>query len=352
MTSKDQMFNDEETTQDSTGRAERIADRVAEVLGYLVAGYALVVFVLWVLQWFIDEGAPFVGMVKSGIHLLLLPSLILVPLCLLLRKWRLSLMLTPTFIAFFISYGIFFLPRGHEDLAAVEEMRVMTFNLQAPGEDAVTPLVEILEAGDADVIALQELSPAAAARFSTVLDDAYPYQALHPQDYAHAGQGVLSRYPIVADDYWRYEHNQTALGHQRVALDIDGAEVIFYNTHPIPPYAPGPGFNAEQHTQALRDVLSRALTETAPTVILGDFNMTDHFHEYRRIQESFTDAYKAVGNIGFGFTYPHDKWTGVPPLVRLDYIFYSPAWIGIRADVWPGSGTSDHAPLLAELALP
>lgn len=333
-------------------KREGIRQRFAEAVGYGVAGYGLVIFVLWVLQWLIDEGVPFIGMIKSGIHLLLLPSLLLLPLTLLLRKWRLALILTPTVIAFFISYGIFFIPRGHEEIAGAADLRVMTFNIQAPDEDAVAPLIEILKEGDADVIALQELSAAAAEQFTDVLGERYPYQALHPQESNHAGQGILSRYPIVADDYWRYEQSQSALGHQRVEIDLKGTETVFYNTHPIPPYAPGAGFNADQHTQALRNVLSRALAETAPTVILGDFNMTDHFHEYRRIQDSFTDAYKAVGDIGFGFTYPHDKWTAVPPLIRLDYVFYSPAWIGLGADVWPGSGTSDHAPLLARLALP
>jgi endonuclease/exonuclease/phosphatase family metal-dependent hydrolase len=338
--------------QDKDGLLGRTGHGLAQIVAYLVAGYGLVSFVFWVLQWFIGEGIPFIGMIKSGVHLLLLPALLLLPRSLLLRKWRLSLFLAPTCIAFLLSYGIFFLPRGHKEMAGAQEVRVMTFNIQAPAEEAVSSLVEILREGNADIIALQELSTAAAQQLSTALGEEYPHQALHPQDPGHAGQGIFSRYPIVADDYWRYEQNPTALGHQRVEIDLEGRDVIFYNTHPIPPYAPGVGFNAEQHTQALRDVLARARSERAPTVLLGDFNMTDHFHEYRRIQDDFTDAYKAVGEIGFGFTYPHDKWTAIPPLIRLDYIFYGPAWLGISAEVWPGSGTSDHAPLLARLALP
>jgi endonuclease/exonuclease/phosphatase family metal-dependent hydrolase len=244
----------------------------------------------------------------------------------------------------------FFLPRGQE-AAATPTLTVMTFNLQAPAEDEVASLLEIITAADADVIALQELSAAAADRFAEVLAEPCPYQALHPQDYPNAGQGVLSRYPIVEDAYWRYDEGEEALGHQRVALEFSGAKVVFYNTHPMPPYAPEPGFNIEQHSQALGDVLARALGETAPVVILGDFNLTDHFHEYRRLVEHFNDAYKRVGDIGFGFTYPHDKWPGVPPLIRLDYVFYSPAWTGLSAHVGSGSGSSDHLPLLAQLAL-
>ena len=112
MTSRDQPFNREETTaEDTNSTGKGIAHSLAEALGYLVAGYGIVIFVLWVLQWIVSEGVPFIGMIKSGTHLLLLPSLLLLPICLLLRKWRLSLMLTPAVIAFFISYGIFFLRR-------------------------------------------------------------------------------------------------------------------------------------------------------------------------------------------------------------------------------------------------
>ena len=337
----------EQNHNQGTDKREQL---LAEIATYLVIGYGGVIFLLWILQWLISEQAPYLGMVKSAIPLLLLPALILLPLCLLLRKWRLSLALVPAVAAFLISYGVFFLPRSQEAVSTFP-LRIMTFNIQAPDEGEVASLVEIIRAADADVMAVQELSPAAADQFSAVLADLYPHQALHTEaSYIHAGQGVLSRYPIVADEYWRYDQNQSALGHQRVVVEAPQSEVVFYNTHPIPPYSSA-GFHAPQHTEALRDVLARANAERAPTVILGDFNMTDQFHEYRRIRETFTDAYRAVGDIGFGFTFPHDKWTGVPPLIRLDYIFYSPNWRGISADVWPGSGSSDHAPLLTQLSL-
>ncbi len=94
--------------------------------------------------------------------------------------------------------------------------------------------MEIINAANADIVALQELPPAAAAVFEAQLREEYPYQALDPQpDYA--GQGVLSRFPIVADSYWRYQELPGALGHQRVELQIAERRVMLYNVHPMPP---------------------------------------------------------------------------------------------------------------------
>jgi vancomycin resistance protein VanJ len=325
--------------------------RQAGIFFYLVVGYGVTVFVLWLAQWIVSEQIPLMGMIKSSLHIFLIPAMLLLPLFLLLRRWRLAAILGPVVVVFLLSWGVFFLPRGQEDVATGAEIRVATFNLQAPNEDAVTSLVDIVREVDADVVAVQELSIPAADRFSTALADLYPHQALNPQPEGNAGQGMLSRYPILADDYWQAQEEPMPLGHQRVVLEIDGVETVFYNTHPVPPYTPNAGIQSAEHTRALRYLIDQAKDDSAPVILMGDFNMSDHFHEYRRIVEEFTDAYKAVGDIGFGFTYPHDKWTGVPPLVRLDYVFYSDDWQGISADVWPGSGSSDHAPLVAEVKL-
>ena len=319
------------------------------VFFYLVVGYGVTVFVLWLAQWLISEQIPLMGMIKSSLHIFLIPAMLLLPLFLLLRRWRLAVILLPVVAAFLISWGVFFLPRGPEDVVTAAEIRILTFNLQAPNEDAVASLVDIVREVDADIVAVQELSIPAADRFSTALADLYPHQALHPQQSGHLGQGIMSRFPILEDGYWQEQEEPMPLGHQRVVMEIDGVEAVIYNTHPVPPYTPNAGTRSVVHTRALRYVINQAKDETAPVIVLGDFNMSDHFHEYRRIVEEFTDAYKAVGDIGFGFTYPHDKWTGVPPLVRLDYVFYSNDWQGISADVWPGSGSSDHAPLVVEV---
>src|SRR5215216_4136473 len=60
--------------------------------------YALAALVMLVLNALLTEAAPFVGIIKSFLHLILLPSLVLLPLSLLLRRGRLALLLLPVVI--------------------------------------------------------------------------------------------------------------------------------------------------------------------------------------------------------------------------------------------------------------
>jgi endonuclease/exonuclease/phosphatase family metal-dependent hydrolase len=40
-----------------------------------------------------------------------------------------------------------------------------------------------------------------------------------------------------------------------------------------------------------------------------------------------------------------------PLIIRIDYVFHSPAFRSIAACVWPSSGGSDHRPVYARVAI-
>jgi endonuclease/exonuclease/phosphatase (EEP) superfamily protein YafD len=114
------------------------------------------------------------------------------------------------------------------------------------------------------VVALQELSQPMADHLAAALAAEYPYQAAHTRaNEPVPGQGVLSRYPIVDDEYWRVH-----LATQRVTLDVDGQTVVFYNAHPIMPLSRG-GF--DRRAEEMTDLLARAADETGPMLLAGDF---------------------------------------------------------------------------------
>ncbi|MDX2139325.1 MAG: hypothetical protein SF123_14665 [Chloroflexota bacterium] len=79
--------------------------------------------------------------------------------------------------------------------------------------------------------------------------------------------------------------------------------------------------------------------------------MTEAFDLYQIITDRYTDAFAAVGEVGFGFTFPHITRRPLPPVLRLDYVFYDSHFRGIDARVWSDSGSSDHLPVLVRLAL-
>jgi vancomycin resistance protein VanJ len=103
------------------------------------------------------------------------------------------------------------------------------------------------------------------------------------------------------------------------------------------------------HTAAVReqqalDVLEWTARLEEPTILAGDLNTPPAGIIYGRLARRFRDAF-AAGGWGWGYTYPAHH-----PLLRIDYVFYSPHWQATTCQVGAGPG-SDHRPVFAELAL-
>jgi len=322
-------------------------------VGVAVMGaYGLNVSIFLILRLLVGEQWTIIGWFNSFVHLLVIPSALLPVALLLRRRIAAALLVLPLLVCLSI-YVPPFLPRPA--LAAPEDapqLSVLSYNLKSQAVN-FEPLTQVIREADADVVALQELSEAAAAHLEMAFAAEYPYRALHPQPGAPIpGQGILSRYPITGDAYWRIY-----LGHQRVTLDVAGQAITVYNVHPGQPLSPG-GFT--RRLEEITAVLNRVRAEAGPLLLVGDFNMSDQSDPYREITAWYGDAYRQAG-AGMGFTFP----AGVPqfqalsdtvrlrifPLARLDYIFYDAAFLPVAARVWPDSGGSDHHPVLATLAL-
>lgn len=306
---------------------------------------------------------------KTGMMLVLpsvLPAFIL---ALIFRFKRLTLALSLPML-FLMSYYIpFFLPKSISVPPDAPQLTVMTYNLLQPKhhEDEVTQL--ILNSG-ADVIAVQELSTDMESFLSKSLAEMYPYQALHPQagrNNYFRGQGVFSRYPIVEDDYWQYQDFPIyrwrwgkffpSHGHQRVVLDLNGQEVVLYNTHIWPAIDWAGDFNFITtdledygHSEAISRLVERTSQETLPLLWVGDFNMSDQYTEYDDITAYLTDSFRESG-FGLGFTYPAQGVDFLPAIMRIDYVFHSDQFVSINTRTLDDSGPSDHYPVISTLAL-
>jgi vancomycin resistance protein VanJ len=286
--------------------------------------------------------------------------LVLLPLSLLARHWRVAMTLTPAVLLFVSAYGGRFIPRTVAHAAEAPTFKMLTYNLHAE-VDHLDGIIQVIRDANADIVTVQELSYPAAARFAAELSALYPYQALHPRHYPNAGQGVLSRFPLWDDVYWHNTKPPDSLGHMSVKVLIQGVTVNLFNTHPLRPVLHGIAFDDGPRRKEIADVLNRAAKVEGPILIAGDFNMTDQTGDYFRITERFKDTYAEVG-WGLGLTFPDaypstapTQWlrraVPVPLFMRLDYIFHTAQFQAIQANVWPSSGGSDHHPVLVELAL-
>jgi vancomycin resistance protein VanJ len=319
----------------------------SNALAALIGAYGLSVSGFLALRLLVGEQWLIIEVFNSFAHALFMAAFVLIPIILVIRRFRLILVLIPPVIAFLLSYSVFFTPRSSSAPPETPQIHIITYNLKSQTEN-LDASIDIIRDSGADVVALQELSEQASAILAETFAEAYPNQALHPQPGEPIpGQGILSRLPITEDDYWRIY-----FGQQRVSLTLDEREIALYNAHAAFPFGPN-GFTYRH--QEIMDILERAGRESTPLIIVGDLNMTDQSADYGRITSIYRDVQREIG-LGMGFTFPDYRMVNptlsfIPPLARIDYIFHNDDFEAIETRVWPSSGGSDHRPLAATLAL-
>ena len=324
----------------------------------MAGAYGLNTALLLLLRALVGERWNVIAFFNTFAHLLWLPALFLTPLLLLLRARIAALLCLPGLLAFLFTYGPNFIGSSAAAPAAeADDLTLLSFNLGALVED-FDAAIALIRATDADIVALQELGPQSAAALATAFAEQYSHQALHPHLAVTVGQGLLSKFPVIEDEFWRYEFLPAALGHQRAVLETPRGRLVLYNVHPTHPAMQGSFFDPSWRGREVDDLIARASAETDPVLLAGDFNLTDTTEDYARLAAAFGDAYRAVG-WGLGWTFPANssslqltfsRLPAVPvfPLLRLDYIFargLTPRAARVLADV---TG-SDHLALWAAL---
>ena len=234
-------------------------------------------------------------------------------------------------------------------------LTVMTYNV---GNGLADPgrLLRMLRGVAVDLIALQELGAAQAAVLSRALGDRFPYYVLVAAGFE--GKGLFSRFPIR-------EHEQLDLyparPDLRAVVDVDGAALTIVVGHPPPPRLGRGGLAFQPAATAQIGRLANLTLDSAPAVLLGDFNLTPRHPYYARLcAAGLIDAFAAAG-VGRGSTLPRRVgqssrvrlplgWISLLPLLRVDYIWHTS---GIRAGAaWIGEDAgSDHLPVLARLMI-
>jgi endonuclease/exonuclease/phosphatase (EEP) superfamily protein YafD len=229
---------------------------------------------------------------------------------------------------------------GTVDPAGRETLTVLSANIYRGKADPAA-LVELVDRNEADLLAVQELTP----RFARGLRAAgigrrLPHAVVEVQKGA-AGGGIYSRLPLrpIASG------SQTFFRQPRVALRLpDGRRVRVVDIHPLTPGRTG----IDVWEDSLGDL--PATGEGAPWILVGDFNATlDH----SRLREVLDRGYRDAGDVageGLVPTWPnrdHD----LPLVITIDHIL-ADARLGIvdyGVEDLPGS---DHRSIHAELALP
>lgn len=320
--------------------------------------YGVVISAFLLLWLVVGESRRVISLGVSYLTLLLMPSLVLLPAVLLLRKWRLAILLIAPFMTFVITYGVQFLPRSRALPPDSVPVSFLTYNLHAERK-ILAPMIELIRAVAADIVALQEMSNEAVPLLDSRLADLYPYRLFYPEPNRNPyhGRALLSRYPVTENHFWPAEY-PIPVRLQRALVDIQGVPVTIYNFH-APPSFPifGKGYDLQPRQKQIEDILGMIAQDTGAVILIGDLNTYDLDQNYRTINAVLHDTYREAG-WGMGFTNP--DWSTeqgregpalIPPHQRPDYIFHNDFFLALEARVWPDSGGSDHRPVWALLAL-
>ena len=269
-----------------------------------------------------------------------------------MRRWLLVLLLILPLVALFHFYNWTLFSSGERDPYFGDEntLTVLTHNLYFPRSD-FTGSINVIKQSGADIVALQELSITAATQVQAALADDYPYLALHGERSGALGQGLLSKYPIIEEDYYFDDFLAFSFGQQRAEIDFNDETLVIYNVHLLHPLM-GRSFDVTSRGMQVEDLLQRTAGETDPVIILGDFNMSDLSADYFRLTDAFRDTFRQGGN-GFGWTHAlGSSRVQLPPLMRLDYIFTRGSGFHVLESwVSEDNGGSDHSPVITKLEI-
>jgi endonuclease/exonuclease/phosphatase family metal-dependent hydrolase len=244
-------------------------------------------------------------------------------------------------------------------------------------EAAKQALRAVIRALDADVLALQEMGPAAyleeLQRDLRAGGVDYPHAALAEAADADRHVAVLSRLPLLhvqtqAGLEFRYFDGREKV--KRGVLEIDlaaaGGEVTLYVVHLRSRFTervddPGSALCRAGEAEAIRDHVLRRFPDPAAArfLILGDCNDTKDSKPLRlltkRGKTAITTLLDAADPRGETWTYTYFK---DDTYGRVDHVLVSPgllsAVVGGRAQIYDGPGVreaSDHRPVVVRLEL-
>jgi endonuclease/exonuclease/phosphatase (EEP) superfamily protein YafD len=224
-------------------------------------------------------------------------------------------------------------------------LTVMTYNVHQRNR-SIEPIVARILAEDADIVALQELTPDMSEQLAQNLGERYPYHTLQP-DQSRWGQGLLSRYPLAQlSDVPNYRY-------QSAVVETPAGPIRVLNIHTPSLYPFDWQDDWERQRAFVQDLAGQIATAEGPVIVAGDFNTTPQSENYGLLRNHLRDAFLDSG-WGLGFTFPATPKFGIrlpTPLVRIDYIFHSEQFASQDTRVLKDSGGSDHRPVVSVLSL-
>lgn len=227
-------------------------------------------------------------------------------------------------------------------------LKVMTYNVWSRSS-GISSAAALIKKVKPDILLLQELRPDKAKMLSAELKNIFQIDDDHFLYDNNLFLGTFSRFPL---------HKATLSVNAPVLKSLaqtPSGAVNIYNAHFLRTVLRRRNQWERRHQQIL-SLMTNEITKTeGPLILGGDFNLTDQTETYRILQAGLKDAHRQAG-WGFGFTFPSRSriikhMVALPPMLRIDYLFYNKSLQAINSNTLYTSGGSDHMPLVAEFMI-
>jgi endonuclease/exonuclease/phosphatase family metal-dependent hydrolase len=214
-------------------------------------------------------------------------------------------------------------------------------------------IADVIAATGADIVALQELDVGrhrtgaidqANVIASLLKMEAHFHPALQVVEEKY-GDAIMTALPTSLVKAGPLPSRGEQRGALWVQVEFAGAKMNVLNTH-----LGLRGFDRRAQIEALlgEEWIGHSAFQACPSIVCGDLNAGASSPVYQALSRRFNDAQLSLGKK------PKKTYPSRFPLLRLDHIFVSPHLEVARCEViaTPQSArSSDHLPLLAELAL-
>lgn len=353
----------EARTRKITGRPERFGP----IARALILAFALVLLVLLAALALI--GVVFRHHVFAGTALSLLrwPSLLLTSVTLLVvaralgpASKRLALALALVVVLLHgadLALELSHRARPEGPAVTGQPLSVLSYNVLYEGGRPEL-VIDTIRETDTDLVVLQEVTPAWAARLRQAFSERYPHARYDARE-GTLGYAVLSRLPLGQARLLGPEKKPFA---QVLLVYVGGRAVALANVHLYAPKSSinkGYGLlaalehNAEERAWQWGEVAAHLSAEHPgrPHLVVGDLNTADHEPLHRQVARAYVDTFRAARAT------PGLTWPALPrgpllrwPVVRIDHVLATPHFAVDEAWVTGGAG-SDHLGVLARLRM-
>lgn len=221
------------------------------------------------------------------------------------------------------------------------ELRVATYNVFGGTLD-FNKTATVIRGMEADIVAMQEVSPTSVPSFERAFAREYPHR------FFGGSQGLLSRFPLRNA---RYEKSQTG-GNGFLFAEVShrGAWLQVADLH----FEPLRSWSVTEKLLLPRQIRRQAAVQNdevtqvmaglkpgLPTILAGDFNRVSDGVIDRLRASGYTDSFAAVTPHPDQARTLHFNVLGVKAGKRIDFIFHDHRFQTVESSVWAGA-PSDH----------